>query len=443
MLAALALASACGDSAEETPLQGEAPQAAEQATITDVQSGVLRNALGDDSEPSLNKLFSVTITDGKPGEVSVEEPPIVLSSEGEDEVVVSPELVVEVLHPRLQRDIDDLARGVSADRVVDVVVTFREDLAIPRFPDPHEDEPEDSPTNQLALRQSQELESAIVRARAPGYDARSKELATAHRAVERDRFWLINAMLVEVPLSEVGAIARRDDVQQIEYRVSDAERPAGSVADARAIIQSDPFANITTTNSFMALLDSGVRASHTLLGGTLGFVRDCVSNTNATCSTGTNVNDTCNHGTATAAVLAGNSNLGNASRGVTPFSVDSFKTGLGCGIDIAATVRGYQAATSILDRVIIDENQDTGSETGAIATAANAAFDAGAVVISAAGNAGPGASSIRSPFLGHPASYLRGKLTRSWLSVRSTSPVRPFRASPDVGRPSTVGRSLS
>jgi hypothetical protein len=62
-------------------------------------------------------------------------------------------------------------------------------------------------------------------------------------------------------------------------------------------------------------------------------------------------------------------------------------------------VRGFQAAVAVGDGVIVAEIQDTGGPTGATSTAADAAFDAGAVVVAAAGNfaCGVGAGSIRSP----------------------------------------------
>jgi len=289
---------ACGVSSNDTGI-GAKEQDVESARGTAASSipAMSLGTLKDDAEPSLNKLFSRAIMDGRRGDVEVED--LTLDTytldpdAGSDQPVpeiVSPESVV---HPRLQRDIDDLASGTIADGTVNVIITFKEEFQMPRFPALDETEPRESAANQLILQQSLDLENAIIRARAPGYDAKIQDLASVHAAVERDRFWLINAVVVEVPLSQISTIASRNDIQQIEYSLSDSERPLGTVANARAIIQSDPYANITTTNAYIALLDSGVRSTHALLAGTLGFVRDCVSNTNATCSTGTDVNDLC------------------------------------------------------------------------------------------------------------------------------------------------------
>src|SRR4029077_1111688 len=103
------------------------------------------------------------------------------------------------------------------------------------------------------------------------------------------------------------------------------------------------------------------------------------------CNTGIlNTDDDCwNHGTSSASELSANGNLGDVSRGVTAIAVDSFKVYSCAGLDTAAAVRGFQAAVAVLDRVIVAEIQDTGGENGSIAAAADAAFNAGAVVIAA------------------------------------------------------------
>ena len=63
--------------------------------------------------------------------------------------------------------------------------------------------------------------------------------------------------------------------------------------------------------------------------------------------------------------------------------------------------RGFQAAIGVLDRVIVAEMQGGGSDTSAISTAADNAFDAGAVVIAANGNNGPNSSTVNTPANAH------------------------------------------
>jgi len=175
--------------------------------------------------------------------------------------------------------------------------------------------------------------------------------------------------------------------------------PSGNLAGARATLTTDPYFNLGQTSGFIGLLDTGVRASHTLLSR-VDIKRDCVNGTSSNCAVGSGLDPSdnfWNHGTASASLISGNGNLGNANRGVSGITVDSWKIYNNSGLVTAAALRGFQAAVALLDRVIVAEIQDTGSATASIAAAADAAFNAGAVVVAAAGNFGPGASSIRSP----------------------------------------------
>jgi hypothetical protein len=78
---------------------------------------------------------------------------------------------------------------------------------------------------------------------------------------------------------------------------------------------------------------------------------------------------------------------------------DSFKVyPSGCGgLDAAAAINGFQRAVQVLDRVIVAEMQAGGDELSAISAAADAAYDAGAVVIAANGNNGSGAGTVNVP----------------------------------------------
>ena len=85
---------------------------------------------------------------------------------------------------------------------------------------------------------------------------------------------------------------------------------------------------------------------------------------------------------------------------MTAITLDSFKvfpstfSGGTCAgaLDRAAAVRGFQAAVTVLDRVIVAEMQGSGSDVSTISVAADNAFDAGAVIIAANGNFGPNPS---------------------------------------------------
>ena len=64
-------------------------------------------------------------------------------------------------------------------------------------------------------------------------------------------------------------------------------------------------------------------------------------------------------------------------------------------------MRGFQTAVAVLDRVIVAEMQGNGDDLSAISAAADNAFDAGAVVIAANGNNGPGANTVNTPANAH------------------------------------------
>ena len=66
-----------------------------------------------------------------------------------------------------------------------------------------------------------------------------------------------------------------------------------------------------------------------------------------------------------------------------------------------ATIRAIQRAVAVFDRVLVGEVQASEARPAAIATAADAAYDAGAIFVSANGNFGPDASTVRSPGIAH------------------------------------------
>ena len=129
------------------------------------------------------------------------------------------------------------------------------------------------------------------------------------------------------------------------------------------------------------------------------------SRSRRTCPATANPSDQCNHGTASAGLITGNGRLGANRRGVSAISVDSFDVyGNDCLVGGADTVEGFETAVSWLDKVIVAEIQLHASETSASSTAADAAFNAGSVVIAANGNYGEdGPGSVASPGNAHKA----------------------------------------
>ena len=312
----------------------------------------------------------------------------------------SPRTDRDPVHPLLRRWLDER----DLDEREELLVLTRETVPIPRFPEPALDERRDSPRNQELLARASQLVDEIVERRAEAGD-RLAELVAAAGGEVLEQFWLISGAAVVLPLGAVPRLAESVDVISVEPRHTGEEPPQDDVSDARARIDTDPYFSLGQTGGWIGLLDTGARFTHTLLSNPshIDFRRDCV-NGGTDCNTGTglNPNDTFwNHGTCSAAILVGNANQGNDYRGVTAITLDSWQIYTNAGLDVAAAIRGFQRAVAVLDRVIVAEIQGQGDHFSALAQAADAAFDAGAVVIAANGNFGPNASTVRCPANAH------------------------------------------
>jgi serine protease AprX len=325
--------------------------------------------------------------------------------------------------------------------LIDVVITFREEIQLPRFPEPNENEPRSSRTNLTAAAQAQQQVKDIKAARGAGHARRAQELAANHSAKVVDQFWLINGMQARLPIGQIRALAARSDVQYVEENEKHEPPPGNNSSDARADMVSDPYFNLNLTGGWIGLLDTGIRTSHTLLTH-WAFLRDCV-NGGSDCNTGVGLNtddDFWNHGTSSASELTANGNLGDANRGVTGIFIDSWKVYTSAGLDTAASVRGFQAAIPALDRVIVAEIQAASDENSSISAAADAAYNAGAVVVAANGNFGSGASTVRSPGNARKALGV-GAADVSTLALQGYSgrgPTNDGRTKPDILGPTNV-----
>ena len=172
-------------------------------------------------------------------------------------------------------------------------------------------------------------------------------------------------LTVDMPLGAVARLAERPDVVYIEPDDTGTEPPQNAnnnddLQDGRARIVSDPYFNLGQTSGWIGLLDTGMRFRHNLFNNPshIDFRRDCV-NGGANCNRGSslNPNDDCwDHGTSSAAIISGNNRAGDASRGVTAITLDSFKVyptsfddaGL-CngGLSVTAAVLGFHNAVAV------------------------------------------------------------------------------------------------
>lgn len=415
-----------------------------------------KNAQAGQSEDPFNQIHRALLKKGRTSKYSVEEIPWQAFSkepfekkEAEDK---EKRRRPEKIHPLLKKWLAERKGGETEQ----LIISFRDDISIPRFPQPETDQTRKSSANKRALRQADKLVEEIKEHRAAQYKETVRELREMYHCKVQETFWLINAVLVEMPLSPIAELAKREDVQFIEPRHSGEKPPQNAnpnddVDDARARIVSDPYFNQGLTGGFIGLLDTGLRFTHTQFNSPshIDFRRDCVNGgPNCTAGAGFNPNDDCwNHGTSSAAIITGNANQGNAFRGVTGVTLDSFKvypTGCG-GLDAAAAVRGFQAAVAVLDRVIVAEMQGSGDDLSAISRAADAAFDAGAVIIAANGNNGPGASTVNTPANAHRVIGVGNfdVQTQNQVNSQSRGPAPDGRFKPDIQAPTNTETASS
>jgi hypothetical protein len=349
------------------------------------------------------------------------------------------------IHPLLARWIAERPKN----DVEQLVVTFRDELQIPRFPEPDIDQPRDCCDNERELKRADQLVEAIKRERAGDYKELGARLEKVNAKV-LDTFWLIRAVQVSMPLGSVARLAPDEDVLYLQPDQTEDLPPQDDVADGRARIVSDPYFNLGLTTGWIGLLDTGVRPTHVLFNqpSHIDFRRDCV-NGGADCNTGPNLNpnDDCwNHGTCSAAIITANGRQGNAFRGVTGITLDSFKVyptsfdangACNGGLNSTAAIRGFENAVRVLDRVIIAEMQGTGTDRDAISVAADNAFDAGAVVIAANGNNGPGGSTVNVPAIAHKVIGVGDFdiVSGNQINSQSRGPAPDGRFKPDIQTP--------
>lgn len=401
-----------------------------------------------------NIIHGALLIDGRPQQyTSVRIPPAAFTRVEfpSDKPAPEPEQPRRNIDPRV---LQILAEGNPEQREV-VVVHFRDNVTVPRLPEPDTRQGRRADVNMRAVRRTTELVSQLQGLRAQEQAGVFVDLQERYGARILERFWLVNAMTIDLPRRSIRTLAERPDVAFIELDDTGTIPPqngnnADDVQDGRARMVSDPYFALGLTNGWIGLLDTGMRFSHVQFNSPshIDFRRDCVNGGN-NCNTGTtlNPNDDCwNHGTSSAAVITANNRDGNAFRGVTGITLDSFKvyptsfnTANNCSgnLSVTAAVRGFQTAVAVLDRVIVAEMQAGGGENGTISAAADAAFDAGAVIIAANGNNGPAASTVNEPAIAHKVIGVGNfdVQTQDQIVSQSRGPAPDNRFKPDIQAP--------
>lgn len=371
------------------------------------------------------------------------------------------------LHPRLEARFET---GDPEERL-SVVVNLEDPVAapVPEFPYLFFSLRCDSP-----LGQKLELEVARrVGLRAAETGRSTSEFLAAFRGGDHtirveEQLWLANAFQAEVRVGDLRDLAAQRNVLFVEPAFVEIPPPHhdgdlfNDMVIARNLIGTDAWQVQAGLNGgCFGLIDSGVDATHTLFSQPeprIAIQADC-NYGGPTCDDPSDMFfsllDSENHGTGTAGILSGNSNLGFRHRGVTDLTIDSWKVYTSEGGSVVVSPMGVatamQRALVAGDRVLVAELQLDAPETGLVATAADNAFDAGAVVVAAAGNCAvndscttpvgtPRPETIRSPGNAHKVLAVGAYNVKSLETgdYQSFGPTEDFRVKPDLQAPTDV-----
>jgi hypothetical protein len=331
----------------------------------------------------------------------------------------------------------------AISETVDVIITFKNDMPIPRLPLMADDESREKG----GTRRDKAIDT-LIRGRAESQGRQLRNLVQYGEFKQAENFWIVNSVVGKTTLGEVVKLAESRDVVYLQP-VQGGEKPPqdannnNDALDGRAWIDSDPYFSLGLTSPWIGLLDTGVRETHEMFNSPdhIAWMRDCVNG-------GTNCSDTSapgydptdfswNHGTRSAGLLIGNMQNGNAFRGVTEIRMDSWQIYTAGGLNTAAAVRGIQAGVRAFDKVLVGEIQAAEADNGTIATAADNAYDAGIIFVSANGNFGPNASTVRSPGIAHKVLGVGGFMTDGGAQYNNQGrgPANDGRFKPDIQAP--------
>src|SRR4051794_5860483 len=125
---------------------------------------------GREQEQPFNQIVTVHLDRGQIVDVSIEELPEDAFSEAPREVEKEAEeeeeeRPPEKIHPVLRTMLDE-----RPDDREQLLIHLRDDMTIPRFPEPAMDEPRESETNRAVQQRSEELIGEITDRRAENYE---------------------------------------------------------------------------------------------------------------------------------------------------------------------------------------------------------------------------------------------------------------------------------
>ncbi|HET9232547.1 MAG TPA: S8/S53 family peptidase [Candidatus Eisenbacteria bacterium] len=294
-----------------------------------------------------------------------------------------------------------------------LLVTFVDTVHATPFPRVNHDIPLTEPSNLAALAGIDTLIQKIRSRRAGAYDLDSLDLVVNFNAHLIEKYWIVQAWLLTLPLDQVLPLAARPRVLYIQPRRGGEQPPqcpapgstpcptpapadgnaANDVANGRCRIASDPYFDAGLGGSRIALLDAGVLRTHNAFtASTFGILRDAVAwplsaNPGITDCTPTEIADPFDHGTKSAAILIGGPWPSACFRGVTRATLDVFRVFDGSNSLVPdAAIKSMQCAVALGVPVIVAEMQSYGPSYAAIGDMADQAFDMGHRIIAAVGN---------------------------------------------------------
>jgi serine protease AprX len=311
--------------------------------------------------------------------------------------------------PKVHPELIAAEQALEAGQKLEYVVQYRHNIPMPRLPDLKGDLPRFAPQNLANLELRMAMFEGVKRARRQSMTSLKGQIEEQGGTV-LETYALAGACLVRGPKGLLQMLNGHPQVERVERVVEPESTPPGNVADGRDLIGSDAYYDDGATGvGFSALLDSGVRTSHTLFTGVdhIDFLEDCFDG-NSDCNDdgdpSYNADDVDNHGTSTAAIFTGNNDLGDGFRGISAGMLDSWKVYNDAGfLDTTAVHRGFDQAVLWGDKIIIAEMQSGQDHKGSIADDADDAYDAGHCVIAANGNNGSASGTVNSPASAHKA----------------------------------------
>ena len=331
-----------------------------------------------------------------------------------------------------------------------LILLFEDTLVIPALPGMAETL-RTKAQYRAAVRRNRKTIDTIIAARAPECEARRRVRRRQCRARVLNDFWLVNATLVDIAVADIGTLSKLPGLRSVEPRVLEGSKPTATDArddndpiHARLVMRTDPYlAALGPHQDRIGLLDTGVRRGHRILSSPsrIGEWVDC--RLHPACLGGSPGDiDAVGHGTALAGLITGNDYFGNRHKGLTEHIVDSYRVfDDRVSTDLSAAVSAMQTALLRNDQVIIPVIGVVPNWAwGALTAAADRAYDAGATVITAAGNEGPQPGTTTMPGNAHRALAvgMRELNGNTLVPRQGRGPTVDGRVKPDIQAPTHV-----